>query len=474
MLQPLDEDFWEDLLTLIEEGKVIPVVGAGMVTCGDDQHLLYPWLARRLAEKLGIQAESLPREVDLNTVATSYLLNPLNRGDSNALYRAIFRILRDECPAPGQALLDLASISAFNLFLSTTFDPLLEHALNTARYDGAKRTMVYAFAPEDRADLPKRRRDLPGSNVYHLLGRVSPSPYYVVWEEDALEFILALNKGLPERLGRDLKAREAESKEREGKEREREESGHGHCLLILGLQFSDWLVRFFLRATRQERLSTIRVHPAYLADGPGDRLPESLVLFFGAVSRDIHVMRQNPVGFCSELARRWKERHPDSLSGTKLDVFAVKPEMPRGAIFISYAREDGASVATLVRGLQDHGCVVWYDRERVEAGEHWHNSLEDEVKERCGLFLSVISRTTESTRESYYHLERNWAAVRAERIAHDEEFYLPVVVDETPLPPSREPRVFRPIQVTQLAGGAVSSSFAQRALELQRKAMKAP
>jgi hypothetical protein len=466
MLQPLDEDFWEDLLTLIEEGKVIPVVGAGVVTFGDDQNLLYPWLARRLAEKLGIQSESLPMEVDLNAVATSYLLDPLNRGDSNALYRVIFRILRDECPTPGQALLDLASISAFNLFLSTTFDPLLEHALDTVRHNGAKRTMVYAFAPEDRADLPKRRRELPGSNVYHLLGRVSPSPYYVVWEEDALEFILALNKGLPLRLGRDLKAWDAESKERE-------EPGHGHCLLILGLQFSDWLVRFFLRATRQERLSTIRVHPAYLADGPGDRLPESLVLFFGAVSRDIHVMRQNPVGFCSELARRWKERHPDSGTEGKLALLAVKPEMPRGAIFISYAREDEASVATLVRGLQDHGCIVWYDRERLEAGHHWHNSLEDEVKQRCGLFLSVISRTTESTRESYYHLERNWAAVRAEGIAPDEEFYLPVIVDETPLSPSREPRIFRQIQVTQLAGGAVSPSFGQRAFELQRKAINA-
>src|SRR5580704_6710350 len=127
MNQNLDEDFWEDLLTLIEEGKVIPVVGAGVVTRGDDQSLFHPWLAKRLGEKLGLPPESIPAGADLNAIATAHLLN---RGESNALYTRIARILRDECPAPGQSLIDLAGISAFNLYLTTTFDPLLQMALN--------------------------------------------------------------------------------------------------------------------------------------------------------------------------------------------------------------------------------------------------------------------------------------------------------------------------------------------------------
>src|SRR5271169_2614284 len=98
MTPNLDEDFWEDLLTLIDEGKVIPVIGAGVVTRGDDQALFYPWLARRVAERLGIPLETLPAVFDLNAVATEHLLN---RGDGNALYTRLARILRDECPAPG-------------------------------------------------------------------------------------------------------------------------------------------------------------------------------------------------------------------------------------------------------------------------------------------------------------------------------------------------------------------------------------
>jgi hypothetical protein len=449
----LDEDFWEDLLFLIEERKVIPVIGAGVVTRGDDQGLFYPWLARRLAERLGIPLETGRAEINLNDVATAHLLN---HGKYNDLYIRLARILQAECPAPGQSLLDLASISAFNLYLTTTFDPLLQKALDSARYGGAGATTVYAFSPREKSkDLPERRRDLPGTTVFHLLGRVSSMPGYVVWEEDMLEFILSLNRHMPvmERLGRDLKE---------------------HGLLVLGLQFSDWLVRFFLRVSKQERLSASRVHRAYLADAPDDFSPQSLVLFFGAVSPDIHVMRQDPVAFSAELARRWKARHPDDDWSATLRLPASTTEMPRGAVFVSYAREDEAAAANVVRGLKGAGCTVWYDRERLQVGQHWHNSLEDEVKVRCGLFLSVISRTTEATRESYYHLERNWAASRAERMAPNEEFYIPVVIDDAPLATAREPRCFHHIQATQLPGGAITPEFAERLLGLQRKAMSAP
>jgi TIR domain/SIR2-like domain len=451
MTSDIDEDFWEDLLTLIDEGKVIPVIGAGVVTRGDDQSLFYPWLARRVAEMLGIRPEALPADVDLNDVATAHLLN---RGAGNALYTRLARILRDECPAPGQSLLDLASVSAFNLYLTTTFDPLLQKALDLVRHGGAGATSVYAFSPgAESTDLPARRRDLPGTTVFHLLGRVSSMADYVVWEEDMLEFIFALNRHMPvmERLGRDLKE---------------------HGLLLVGLHFSDWLVRFFLRVSKQERLST-RVHRAYLADGPGDFSPQSLVLFFGAVSPDIHVVRQDPLAFCAELAQRWKARHPATDRPVVLGLPATAPEMPEGAVFVSYAREDEAAVAHLVRDLRAAGCIVWYDRERLQPGQDWHNSLEDEIKKRCGLFLSVISRTTESTRESYYHLERNWAAARAERIAHDEEFYIPVVIDDSPLPATREPRAFYRVQAKCLPGGAVTADFAQRVLDLHRKATNA-
>jgi hypothetical protein len=85
----------------------------------------------------------------------------------------------------------------------------------------------------------------------------------------------------------------------------------------------------------------------------------------------------------------------------------------------------------------------------------------------------VISRTTEATGESYYHLERNWAASRAERMAHDVQFYIPVVIDDSPLSTAREPRRFHQVQAKQLRGGAITPEFAEWLLGLQHKAMSA-
>jgi hypothetical protein len=442
-----DEAFWKILLTQVDEGKVIPIVGSGVVTRGDDQGLFYPWLARRLAQ-LMTSSEEPPPGCDLNWVAMKYLIE---RRGHNDIYTDIKAILDEECPAPGQSLLDLASISRFDLYLTTTFDPLLQRAIDCVRHAGDARTAVSAFSPGGGIkDLPARRRDLTCPTVFHLLGRVSSAPEYVVWEEDVLEFMLALNKQMPnmERLSRDLRE---------------------HALLFIGLNFGDWPVRFFLRVSKQEPFSAPQTNRAYIADGTGDFPAKSMVIFFHAVNPDIRVHCQDPVAFCGELARRWKLKHP-SGDPPPQTLPPPAPEMPRGAVFVSYAREDEAAAAGLVRGLQEQGCLVWYDRQRLQPGACWHNSLEDEVKRGCSLFLSVISKTTEATGESYYHLERNWAAARAERMAHDQEFYIPIVVDDSPLETQREPRIFRFVQVARLPGGVLTSEFAQRVLQLQRKA----
>ncbi len=45
MALSIDSDFWEDLLDFIENGKVIPVIGEGVVTFGEDNRNLYAALA---------------------------------------------------------------------------------------------------------------------------------------------------------------------------------------------------------------------------------------------------------------------------------------------------------------------------------------------------------------------------------------------------------------------------------------------
>lgn len=448
-----NDDFWEDLLDLIEGGNVLPVVGQGVTTIGPDDALLAPWLAQRLAERLSIPATALPPQPSLNDVVCQHLVNGNGR---DKVYTRLFRILRDEAPRPGLTLDRLAGIGGFRLFVSTTCDSLLQQAINTHRHGGQSVTRVCAYSPEAEVkDLPARRQALTGSTVYHILGKVSQVGDYVAWEEDMLEFICGLHQHMPvlPNLARDL-------------------ADPNLQVLVLGLGFDDWLVRFFLRVVRQSRLSTGLSRVDYLADGPAERLPASLVLFFGSVVKHVQVVPCEPREFVAELAGRWAVRHPAGRPFTAGPTAPPPAEMPRGALFVSYAREDEPAVRQLKAGLECQGCTVWYDRERLQSGMNFHHQLEDEVKAKCALFLSVISRTTESQAEAYFHLERNWAAQRAERYADSDraEFYHPVIVDDLdPGAVHREPRLFSGAQRTRLHGGVVPPEFGQRLFALQRR-----
>jgi TIR domain/SIR2-like domain len=451
----LDDNFWEELLLFIEDGRVIPVVGERAVTIAPNNDLLYDWLALRLAEELRLPVAGFPPAPSLNQVVTAWLLRG---GSSKRIYLTLYRILeRKDFPAPGSALCDLAGIRDFDLFLTTTFDHLLEQALNASWFDGKGEINVYAFSPSARLkDLPDSSEDRGSSrtaltpSVYHLLGQVSTIPEYVVWEEDALEFVCALGQQM-----REMHNLASELKER--------------ALLILGLNFSDWLVRFFLRVAKQRPLSQRgQERTEYLAEGRPELLPESMVLFFGTLTKSIQIIQCDPVKFSAELARRWHERNPVSSQTSRAS--GPPPRMPRGAIFISYAREDVQVVWKMKQQLEEGGCVVWFDLERLKPGDHWSGELEDEVSKRCSLFISVISRTTETESEAYYHKERHWAAKRAEKFSQGEPFYLPVIIDDSSFEFRREPRLSHDVNGTRAAGGLLAAEFVAyaRTIQLQR------
>src|SRR5262249_60938635 len=104
-----------------------------------------------------------------------------------------------------------------------------------------------AYAPNRVTDLPAERDHLQRPVVYHLFGKLSASPTYVISDEDLLEFICALQSEhlAPERLFHELE--------------------HNH-LLFIGSNFSNWLARLFLRMAKRQRLSDPRDVGEIMAD----------------------------------------------------------------------------------------------------------------------------------------------------------------------------------------------------------------
>jgi hypothetical protein len=138
-----DDDAWDDLLNYIEEKRVIPIVGPELLRVQTDTgpRLLYEWLAEKLAARLNVEVLALPPAYTLNDVVCQFLAN---RGRREEAYTRLRTILRETNFAPPPALVQLAQITDFDLFVTTTFDPLLEQALNAERSGGAATTEVIA------------------------------------------------------------------------------------------------------------------------------------------------------------------------------------------------------------------------------------------------------------------------------------------------------------------------------------------
>ena len=445
----LDEDAWDDLLSFIEERRVIPIVGPEllMVATDDRPRLLYDWIAERLAAKLSVDTRRLPQPYTLNDVVCWFLAERGRREEAYVRLRAVFKDANFEPPA---ALRQLASITDFDLFVSTTFDPLLEAAINLERFGGTPSTEVIAYAPNRVSDLPAERDRLTRPVVYHLFGKLSASPTYVISDEDLLEYLCSLQSEhlAPERLFHELE--------------------HNH-LLVIGSGLTNWVARLFLRMAKRQRLSAPRDVGEVLADDHATS-DERLMTFLQQVSVHTRVYR-GAERFVAELSTRWHARRNKPAAGANAATPArfLPPvrEMPDHAAFISYAREDLPAVQRLKAGLEAAGVTTWFDVDRLEGGDDYDHKIQRNIS-RCSYFIPVISANTQRRHEAYFRREWGYALDRARNMADGALFILPITLDAISANEALVPERFKALHFTQLQGGEVTPEFARRLTEFTR------
>jgi hypothetical protein len=447
----LDEDAWEDLLSYIEERRVIPIVGPELLQVTTDRgpRLLLDWVAEKLAVRLNVNTGALPERYTLNDVVCWFLAL---HGRREEAYVRLRSLLKDAPFEPPPVLRHLAAITDFDLFVTTTFDSLLERAINLERFAGAASTEVLSYAPNRVTDLPSERDRLPRPVVYHLFGKLSASPTYVISDEDLLEYICALqNENLmPERLFHELE--------------------HSH-LLFIGSTFTNWLARLFLRMAKRHRLSDPREVGEILADDHTAE-DERLVAFLQQVSVRTRLYA-GAERFVEELHDRWQRRR--QAAAATAGTTGISParflpparEMPDNAAFISYAREDLPAVQQIKAGLEAAGITTWFDIDRLEVGDDYDRKIQRNIA-RCSYFIPVISATTQRRLEGYFRREWSYALDRARNMAEGALFILPVSLDETIAAEARVPEKFKALHFTQLPGGRVTPEFAQRLVEFMR------
>ena len=445
----LDDDAWDDLLSFIEERRVIPIIGPELLQVNTDKgpRLLYDWLAEKLAGRLNVDVSLLPKPYTLNDVVCWFLGA---RGRREEAYVRLRGLLKDANFEPPQALRRLAAIPEFDLYVSTTFDPLLEAAINLERFGGAPSTETLSYSPNRVVDLPTERDQLQRPVVYHLFGRVSASPTYVISDEDLLEFICALQSEhlAPEKLFHELE--------------------HSH-LLFIGSNFTNWLARLFLRMTKRQRLSDPRDVGEIMADDHTSE-DERLVAFLQQVSVRTRVY-QGAERFVDELhdrlAARRKPAGTAAVTAVPARFAPPARDMPDNAVFISYTREDLHAVQQIKAGLEAAGITTWFDMDRLEGGDDYDRKIQRNIA-RCSYFIPVISATTQRRLEGYFRREWSYAMDRVRNMADGALFILPVTIDGTNANDALVPDKFKALHFSQLPGGVVPAEFAQRLADFMR------
>jgi len=453
---PFDtESLWAQLLGYIEEGLVVPVVGSGLLQVPTPQGGVsyYSYLAERLAESVGVSSAELTAGSELNDVACRYLAKG---GQIDELYPKVFMLSRQETMGIPEPILQLASIPTFRLFVTTTFAPFMERALNEVRFGGTAGTEVLSYSLTKIQDLKGPVAENPRPTVYHLLGRVSAIPDFAVTHEDILEFVHSLQS--PERDPPNL-FREVEDR----------------SLLILGCRFNDWLARFFLRGWRRMRLSAGYKQPIFVADREVAR-DTNLIGFLNSFSRGTKIFPlAGPVEFVAELHRRWNELHPVPIAPTEVIAKTDSSNGNRAFVFVSYASEDRPAAQKINEALCEAGVDTFFDKEGLEAGENWETKLREKIR-ACSLFLAVVSRNVLTSEPRFFRSEWRLALQLFEQTpayySARDVFLLPVAIDATPPDNARIPQDFGRVQWFRLADGYPTSEFVERVKQLHRRSQQ--
>ncbi|HEX2210527.1 MAG TPA: toll/interleukin-1 receptor domain-containing protein [Longimicrobium sp.] len=409
----LDPYFWSSLLDLMEEGRVVPVVGpdAVVVRKGRVRRPLTQLLAPEVERHLGLTRGKKPA-TDLNDVACRFLEQ---EGSQNfpRIYRAVKQELDRLGVLDSEPLRKLARIDAFKLFVTTTFDDLLYQAVCAEYTDVVEEPDRFVYSPEDPQDLPAPLSSFSGPVVYHLFGRVSATPAFAVTEEDTLEFMHSLQSSerRPKQLLQEVKP----------------------CsLLILGSRYSDWLVRFFLRVAKDERLLKATSRPEVVAENS----PEAAVGLSGFLrhySAETVIYPGTTLQFIDDLSNQWAEHRKSRprLEERKKGESSVVEH----AIFISYANENAAEALALAQALEQARLPVWLDRKRLKGGDEFDPVIEQQIP-KSSIFVPLLTPTVLSSRRRYYRAEWTIAEKEAQLASRALPFVVPVRIGD--VPPSDE------------------------------------
>lgn len=432
---------WDKLIRGIRQGQVIPVIGERLSVVQDNGKLR-PYievLAETLASKGGLEGYSPETSHNLPQLAHQHVAHG---GDANDLYDGLLNAAEHVAVSAAPHLNHLAAITDFKLYVTLGIDTLLQRALEFKRpTDSIEHRVYHPGEPQDIGSI----WPLSLPTVYHLFGRISSMPDYIVTHEDLLEFMHALQSS--NNRPRELFARLSRC-----------------TLLIMGSAFSDWLALFFMRMSSEMRLSN-RPTQIIMVDAELNGNNE-LDRFVSHFSKRTRLVSQPVNSFVEELGVRWLAQSGETL-------------IAEADIFISYASEDRPVAETIRNGLLARypRLGIWMDNQGgLETGDDYTRKIHRQISQ-AKVFIPLISaHAAGSDANRFLRREWAWAEARAFDLG-DIPFILPVCADAAPdYGRAGVPDTFTRLHWSSLPAGEVSEEFARtvvRVIQTHKKQVAA-
>jgi hypothetical protein len=457
------DPFWTPLMNALddEHSLVIPLLGRDVLTVQTDKGDVpyHTVVAAQVAKNHGIDVATLPQP-DLHSVKRAIDQQPgSGRMDPRRLQSEVFAVHRSLRPTlrPGETLRALVKVPAFRLFVTCAWDVLLEDALLEER----KRPAVAGCfrLRSDRAsgrDPSERLGPLPDYDsaaaqrasgfVYYLLGRIHSCDRFGATEGEVLEFVHALTKEwkLWANLGEVLK------------------SSH---LLLIGINFPDWLARFILKLARPDPLWADRPRQEFIVNT--GNLDEGFLEFLRSFPGESQVYSGGSIAsFATELGTRWTNAHPEGAPTTpptrKLD------DVRAGAVFVSYASADREAALLFCATLRARGLDVWVDTEGIQAGDRYPIKLPRAIETSCA-FVALLSHHSLSVNTGFRREWKQAGTVDEKYHGDTDGFIFPVIIDDSSMDEMRNlSEHFRNRTVTYAPEGRITEESADLVAKLDK------
>ena len=416
---------WELLLTALDDGRVVPIIGDALIQVKDRDgalHSIDSFLLKRLQERFNADPEQCPDLSHVEDLIESYNARQRNAGDSTDIYYEIYDCLRDVEVSVPSFLQDLFKECTFPLILTTSYAKDIERCLGIAK----ERTGVYNKSANSDID-PKSLSPLQPF-LYYLFGRTSIAKRsFMVTEDDLLDYLHCWHDSdtRPEKISSFLSDK---------------------FILILGCPYPNWLFRFFWHSIRNFSILSENKEMQGVVSLEKMEQDRELVQFLSRIQTSVF---DSAEVFINELIDRHRRRSTASATPAAAFMSAptVKWEIPD--IFVSYAKEDFDAVKPIVEKMRSFGATVWFDDSNLIAGDEYETMINDKI-EQCKRFVPFISRTTLRTGRRFYKKEWN-KAISELQYRFDEEYIAPIILDDTDKTNPSIPKPFRDVHIISLS-----------------------